>query len=383
MYLISSTSEYEVMGAKKPDFPIVLWDDMTSCSPANDFLRYYLGRGVIGSKKSRGPTGQALYDFFGFLEAHDLEWDDVGRGEDKDLVSAYRDYCFDVQHLKRNTVRQRVLYVCAFYKFALRKAWIAKLPYEYEVRVAAHNGYLAHVDATGGLQASAAPMPRAQKGLIKYLTKEQAERLVAAPANPHHKMIISLALRSGLRREELATFPARYVFDPDREGVKTRNVRIVLDPEDGSGMKTKGSKRRVIYVSRRLMSDLHHYATHWRGERASLAESDPDPLFVNQDGKPWAGDGKGIEAMVKSVGVRVGINTHPHMLRHTYATHMLCGMQRNSGKARIEPLVFIQRQLGHASIQTTMEYLHLVNEIADDAVFTYIDELEAFYEDLP
>ena len=61
------------------------------------------------------------------------------------------------------------------------------------------------------------------------------------------------------------------------------------------------------------------------------------------------------------------------MLRHTYATHTLCAMQRsNSG---IDPLVFVQRQLGHSSIQTTMVYLHLVNERADEAVLAYDDEL--------
>jgi integrase len=43
----------------------------------------------------------------------------------------------------------------------------------------------------------------------------------------------------------------------------------------------------------------------------------------------------------------------------------------------LEPLVFVQRQLGHSSIQTTMVYLHLVNEMADEAVLAYDDELNA------
>lgn len=61
------------------------------------------------------------------------------------------------------------------------------------------------------------------------------------------------------------------------------------------------------------------------------------------------------------------------MLRHTYATHTLVTLQRNRGN--LDPLVFVQRQLGHSSIQTTMVYLHLVNELADDAVLAYDDEL--------
>lgn len=381
MHLVFSTNDFLILGLPNPGFPIVLWEDMTSCEPVNEFLRYYLSRGAIGSKKSRGPTGQALYDFFSFLEAHKLKWDDVGRGEDKDLVSAYRDYCFDVHRLMRNTVRQRILYVCAFYKFALSKAWIVKLPHSYEVRSVANERYFSHV-AVGRLQTAATPMPRGQKDLIKYLTKDEVERLVAAPANPHHKIIISLALRSGLRREELATFPASYVFDPERRGGDARNVRVLLDPADGSGMKTKGSKPRAIYISRRLMSELNHYATHWRGQRASLVEIDPAPLFLNQSGEPWAAGGKGIEAMVRSVAARVGLKAHPHMLRHTFATQLLSSLQSQRGETRIEPLVFIQRQLGHESITTTMRYLHLVNEMADKATFAYTEELDALCEEL-
>jgi hypothetical protein len=66
---------------------------MESCVPVNTFFRYYLLRGVIGSKKSWASTGRALYDFFSFLLAHELDWRNVDRGEAKSLVAAYRDYC--------------------------------------------------------------------------------------------------------------------------------------------------------------------------------------------------------------------------------------------------------------------------------------------------
>lgn len=61
------------------------------------------------------------------------------------------------------------------------------------------------------------------------------------------------------------------------------------------------------------------------------------------------------------------------MLRHTYATHTLVALQRT--RSTVEPLVFLQRQLGHRSIHTTMVYLHLINELADDAVLAYDSEL--------
>jgi integrase len=74
------------------------------------------------------------------------------------------------------------------------------------------------------------------------------------------------------------------------------------------------------------------------------------------------------------MGKRHDLEVHAHMLRHTYATHTLVNLQRKPQNG-LDPLVFLQRQLGHSSIQTTMIYLHLVNEVADEAVLAYDDEL--------
>lgn len=63
------------------------------------------------------------------------------------------------------------------------------------------------------------------------------------------------------------------------------------------------------------------------------------------------------------------------MLRHTWATHMLSELQQQRDKNRIEPVVFIQQQLGHSSVNTTMRYLHLINSLAEDAILKYSDSL--------
>jgi integrase/recombinase XerD len=70
MHLISSTPDLVMGGRPYPGFPILLWDSMDSCIPVNRFLRHYLLRGAIGSRKSWANTGRALYDYFGFLQAH-------------------------------------------------------------------------------------------------------------------------------------------------------------------------------------------------------------------------------------------------------------------------------------------------------------------------
>lgn len=377
MHLVQSTEEFKISGLPLPGFPILLWEDMTSCWEANEFLRHYLTRGAIESEKSWEVTGRALYDFFSFLEAHDLDWTHTARGDSTSLIDAYRMYCFDIAGLARNTVRQRILYICKFYEYALKKGWIEVLPFEYEVR---HQrgmaSFLAHADSSGGVRKVRSVMPRKHNDIPSFLSKDEVEVLLKAATNPHHQAIISFALQSGLRREELASFPLAYVFDPDRAPSPSRNVRVLLDPNDGSGMKTKGSKERTIVLSRSTMRSLFHYAKRWRGERASMSPSALPQLFLNQDGAPWAADGKGMEAMVRTVGSRVGIKVHPHMLRHTYATHTLVALQRKRSENRLEPVVFLQKQLGHASVTNTMVYVHLVNEMADDAVLAYGDEID-------
>lgn len=376
MELVWATEDLVIAGRPYPGFPILLWDTLDSCIPANEFFRHYLLRGAIGSRKSWPSTGRALYDFFSFLQAHDLDWRDVDRGEAKSVVAAYRDYCLVECKLAPSTTRQRLHYACKFYEYAQQQGWVSRLPFGYEERtVKRAPGFLAHVDASGGKAMVNDIMPRKHRALPKFLSMDEIKALLATQENPHHRMMIRLGLQTGLRREEIASFPLAYIFDPDKAGRHERNIRIHLDPHDGHGMRTKGSKPREIYISRRFLADLHRYVVQVRGERASLSRTrtNHEPLFLNQFGEPFADDGKRIARIVREIGKRAGIRVHTHMLRHTYATHTLVTLQRNRGS--VDPLVFVQRQLGHSSIQTTMVYLHLVNELADDAVLAYDDEL--------
>lgn len=374
MELLQATEEFSINGHPYPGFPILVYDTMESCVEANEFMRYYLLRGSIGSKRSWASTARAMYDFFGFLTTHDLRWNQIRHGEGYSLVAAYRDYCLDTVKLHRSTVRQRLLYICEFYEYALKQRWIDRLPFSYEQRMLRRGPtFLAHVNASGGKITVRDVYPRTHRKLPDFLTTGQIKLLLAAVSNPHHRLMIRLALQTGLRREEIATFPAAYVFDPDRRRTTTRNVRLRLDPRDGHGMCTKGSRVRDIYMSRKLMRDLHHYVVHTRGQRAFLSPSKSPQLFLNQRGSAFAASGKGIERIVRRIGEEIGVAVHPHMLRHTYATHTLHAMRAVS--SGIDPLVFVQRQLGHASIKDTMIYLHLVNERADDAVLAYEDEL--------
>ncbi|WP_421560428.1 tyrosine-type recombinase/integrase [Pseudomonas sivasensis] len=380
MELVWGTKEFVIAGQPYPGFPILLWDSMESCIQANQFFRHYLLRGDVRSNDSWPSTGRALYDFFSFLQAHEIDWRDVDRGEAKSLVAAYRDYCLVTCRLARSTTYQRLTYICKFYEFALKEGWVGRLPFDYEDRTVKRDpSFLAHIDTSGGKVMANDVMPRRHKVLPKFLIMADVNSLLAAAENPHHRMMMRLALHTGLRREEIAAFPLAYIFDPIKAKRTERNLRIRLDPYDGSGMATKGSKPRDIYISQKFMAELYRYVTKVRGERASLNETPQQALFLNQSGRPYSDNGKSLNRIISKIGKRSGVKVHIHMLRHTYATHTLLSLQRNPASG-LDPLVFVQRQLGHSSIQTTMVYLHLVNEMADEAVLAYDDELNAMAE---
>ncbi|MBV4478633.1 tyrosine-type recombinase/integrase [Pseudomonas khavaziana] len=374
MELVWATEQFVIGGQSYPGFPILLNDNMESLIPANEFFRSYLLRGAIGSNRSWPCVGRALYDFLSFLQAHELDWKDVDRGEAKTLIAAYRDYSKAECGLAIATIRQRIHYICQFYAYALSRGWVNRLPFTVEDRRSNRaKGFLAHVDASSGSVSANDLMPKKQQHLPKFLNLSQIKLLLGVIKNHHHKILIRLALKTGLRREELATFPLAYVFDPKAKGITERNVKITLNPYDGTGMRTKGQKVRDIYVSSEFWQEIANYVRLYRGERSSLTGNEAKTLFVNQMGQHYSGDGKGIERIVRDWGKKANLKAHPHMLRHTYATHTLAMLQRSKGD--VDPLVFLQRQLGHSSIETTSIYLHLVNEIADEAVLDYDREL--------
>ncbi|MGO0110841.1 tyrosine-type recombinase/integrase [Pseudomonas putida] len=374
MELLWSTRDLVISGMAYPGFPILLWDSMSSCTEANQFFRHYLLRANIASEKSWASVGRALFDFFSFLQAHKLDWRDVDRGEAKSLIAAYRGFCLNNCKLALNTTRQRLIYICKFYEFSLKMGWINRLPFNHEEqKKQLSSSFPSHINAHSGKTLKNDALPRKHKTLPKYLGLTEIRSLLSAAENPHHRIIIRLALHTGLRRNELATFPRSYVFDPDQKKRTERNIRIRLDPADGSGMKTKGDRVREIFISREIMSELHFYASKLRGERIAIG-TPQKALFLNQLGKPYSEDGKSLNRIIADIGKRAGVKVHAHMLRHTYATHTLANLQRNP-QIGIDPLVFLQRQLGHSWIQTTTTYLHLINEIADAAVLAYDDEL--------
>ena len=108
----------------------------------------------------------------------------------------------------------------------------------------------------------------------------------------------------------------------------------------------KGRKERLVLVGKHARKAL----TEWLRLRASVASPDHEFLFVNSQGKPLGN--RGVQLRVAAMAKAAGLSqhVHPHMFRHSFATHML----ESSRDLRA-----VQELLGHSSVSTTQIYTHL------------------------
>lgn len=373
MELVFADEGFQINGVSYPGFPIILTAELRSIPEVSAFLIYRcLHRGRVESKHTWASYGQALYDYLGFLNAANRDWRDVGFFElGSSPLAAYRDWSMRSCGLSENTINLRLRVVCSFYNYARRQGWIERVPYDVEtVRVAVNSVFLAHVDVTGGYVASPDILVKGKRTAIKILTKEQVRIFLNAVSCSTQKLIARLALSSGLRKEELLTFPSSYIFDPAQISKGSSHFRVFCSPKD---MELKGNKAREIDIPRSLMAALWQYKIHERNRSMQTSCVESIPLFLSRYGVPYSPKGQSLNHMWKDLGLPFTVT--PHMLRHTYATHTLHDMRRR--KSVIDPLLYVRDRLGHSSVATTQRYLHLISMIEDDVMGEYQEFIDS------
>jgi tyrosine recombinase XerC len=224
--------------------------------------------------------------------------------------------------------------------------------------------YLAYLDAAGYVKASiarrvselrsfgdylvreeilarnpfrAVSAPRAPKRLPKYLTVEEVEAILAVPdvATPRglrDRAIIETLYGGGLRVSELASLNLGAI------DLAQGTVRVV----------GKGSKERIALIGRPAVASVRAYI---RSGRPALVKRGPTrALWLNARGGRLSV--RGVALMLEQAGVKAGIHAtvSPHMLRHSFATHLLDG----GADLRV-----VQELLGHANLVTTQIYTHV------------------------
>jgi integrase/recombinase XerD len=207
-------------------------------------------------------------------------------------------------------------------------------------RVAAIRSFYRHqvlLGARADNPAAELELPRRRRALPKTLSAGEAERLIEAatgttPRSLRDRALVELLYGAGLRVSEAVGL--------DRAGVdlERRIVRCI----------GKGSKERVVPVGRQAVDALRRYLA--RG-RPYLDKRHRPELFLNARGGALTRSGAFL--ILRRLAGAAGLEperVHPHLLRHSFATHLL------EGGADLRA---VQEMLGHADLATTELYTHV------------------------
>jgi integrase/recombinase XerC len=192
--------------------------------------------------------------------------------------------------------------------------------------------------------------PKRSRPLPKALSADDAIRVVAeakpgadpaAPDNLCNRAMFELLYSSGLRVSELVALDVRFV----REGGYASAGWIDF-PEQEVHVTGKGSKQRKVPVGKPALEALQA----WLAVRPALVRMEPHALFLSRRGARMTP--RMVQQRLKAHAQALGIpvNVHPHVLRHSFASHVL----QSSGDLRA-----VQEMLGHASIAATQVYTSL------------------------
>ena len=181
--------------------------------------------------------------------------------------------------------------------------------------------------------------PKLEKKLPKYLNFEETEKLLNSYDNNNYiglrnSLILEMLYSTGIRVSEMTNIKLSDV------SLSNRTLKI-------SG---KGNKERIVYFGSKCVNLINLYL---KNSRVKLNINNLDCLLLSKTGKKISD--REIRSVVDDAALIAGIKTKisPHVLRHTFATHMLTdGADLRS----------VQELLGHENLSTTQIYTHLTNE---------------------
>lgn len=268
-------------------------------------------------EKGLSPNTIEAYDrdlakFAAFAGKRKLTLESVSRDDLVDfLAGLFR------EKLESKTVARHLVTVRNFFRFALRHELIAS-------------------DPTVTLES-----PKIRRSLPGYLRFEEVEKLLGQPDDKtalglRDRAMLEVLYSTGLRVSELTGLK---VADLD---AKVGCIRCI----------GKGDKERIVPAGRKAVAIVEKYLRLSRPKLLPKGVSSA-ALFVNRRGRPLTR--VGVWKILSTYGKRAGLRAAltPHMLRHSFATHLL---------ERGADLRSVQIMLGHSDISTTQIYTHVVEE---------------------
>ena len=278
----------------------------------NKYVNYLEAERNASAYTVRNYTTDLLH-FFWFLRDKKI---DSLKEVDKHVLRAYLSRLVEQGFVKASIAR-KLSAIRSFYRYLVREKEISASPVS-------------------------TSSPKLDKRLPSFLTIGEMERLLEAPdlsspVGQRDRAMLELLYASGLRVSEL--------------------VKLSLgDINIGSGeirVQGKGSKERMTLMGKPAAEALGTYLSH--GRPKLLGKKRSNALFLNRYGARLAE--RRVQKILESYTSTTGIEkrVHPHMLRHTFATHLLDG----GADLRV-----VQELLGHANLSSTQIYTHVTKSQA-------------------
>ncbi len=274
-------------------------------------------RADLEGNLARGPEK----GFFQFLLSKNIDSLDA---VDKHLLREYVFWLME-QGVAKVSIARKLSVIRSFYRYLLREQMVKSSPLP--VSTSRKRG-----------ERSSAFSLKLDRRLPSFLTPEEIRSIIecpdiTVPLGQRDRAFLELLYASGLRVSELVG------LDLGNLDIDSRELRVW----------GKGAKERVVLMGEPAAQALSNYI---KDGRAKLLEGcrNTSAVFLNHLGKPLRA--RGVQLIIAGYAQRAGIEkkVHPHMLRHTFATHMLDG----GADLRV-----VQELLGHASLSSTQIYTHV------------------------
>jgi len=283
---------------------------MTSAPPSIDIREEFLR--FLTVEKGLSPNTQAAYgrdldQFLLFLGREKTSWD---RARESDLAAFVRNE--SKAGLSPRSLARRISVLKSFYRFLLLDGRLEKNP---------------------AIQLTS---PKMWMALPKYLSEAEVKSLLGRPdpadsRGLRDRAMLELMYASGLRVSELV-------------GLRLIDVRL---KDEFILCRGKGAKERIVPMGKSAVAAIGRYLEKARPE---FARKETEALFLTRRGGPFTRQGfwKILKGHARAAGLQAKV--HPHVLRHSFATHLL---------EHGADLRSVQMMLGHSQITTTQIYTHV------------------------
>ncbi|ANX12274.1 tyrosine recombinase XerC [Fictibacillus arsenicus] len=218
----------------------------------------------------------------------------------------------------RNTVARKISSMRSFYRFLNREKIVEENPF------------------------AMASLPKKAKMLPQFLYEKELEKLfnvsdISTPIGQRNQAILELLYGTGIRVSECCK-------------LQLKDLDLFVE---AALVKGKGKKERYVPIGSFAKEALERYISDGRKLLLEKTENRSDSLFLNYKGEPLSA--RSVRNILNKIIEESSLNIHisPHVLRHTFATHML-----NEGA----DLRAVQELLGHSQLSSTQVYTHVTKD---------------------